>query len=166
MLAAQAKFEAGSYENVIEMLESIENIYADFLLAEKDILKARSHIKLLTHENRKKAKSLLTSWQNELIDEPEIWGRLMMYRVVAEVFLSDEGGAKEVERLLYKTLAKRIYFDATSLRTLNHLRLKANMIWVWLFFVRPFFWSRHREFARSFVSQTTIFRVSMDGLKA
>ena len=52
----------------------------------------------------------------------------MLYLVVACVFLCDEQGAQEAERILYRTLAARVSYDPTARRTLNHVRLKSNML--------------------------------------
>ncbi len=52
----------------------------------------------------------------------------MLYLVVAQTYLSKEDEAKQTEAKLYKELTKRITFDDHAKRSLNHLRLKANML--------------------------------------
>jgi tetratricopeptide (TPR) repeat protein len=128
MVNAQAEFDSGEYHRAIHALEGIEPLYPDALLAERDILLARSHIKLLTRADRTQAKAILSRWDRLRDSESEIWGRVMLYLTVANVFLGDEEGAKEAERALYQNLASRVGFDPTARVTVNHLRLKSDML--------------------------------------
>jgi ABC-type dipeptide/oligopeptide/nickel transport system ATPase component len=123
-----SQFELGNYSNVIELLNTIEDIYSDRLLAERDILAARSHIKLLTLENRLNAVDLLHRWSSLDESEPEIWGRVMLYLVVAYVFVGNTTAALKTEKELIGKLRPRLKFDPASVRMLNHCRLKANML--------------------------------------
>jgi tetratricopeptide (TPR) repeat protein len=128
MLRANAAFEAGRYGEAVEDLNAIEDLYSDGLMAERDILLARCHIKLLSRADREKARSLLSRWDALKESETEIWARATLYLVVACVFLCDEKGAQDSERILYRTLAARVAYDPTARRTLNHVRLKSNML--------------------------------------
>ncbi len=128
MSRALSYFDSGSYAQAIEELAGIENLYSDALLAERDVLLARCHIKLLSQADREKARTLLSRWDGLKESETEVWSRAMLYLVVACVFLCDEDGAQEAERILYRTLATRVNYDPTARRTLNHVRLKSNML--------------------------------------
>ena len=55
-------FENGRYSRAIDELVGIENLYPDALLAERDILLARCHIKLLSRADRERARTLLSRW--------------------------------------------------------------------------------------------------------
>jgi hypothetical protein len=128
MHAAQKEFDLGQYRGAIDLLDGVERLYADVLLAERDILLARCHIKLLTGPDRDEAARILSGWDHLMDVENEVWGRAMLYLVVAHVFRGDEAHAKEAENALYRSLAKRVSFDSTARRSLNHLRLKSNML--------------------------------------
>lgn len=128
MYSAQIDFHVGDYTKAIDRLAGIEDLYVDSLLAERDILIARCHIKRLSREACERARALLSRWDRLRESETEVWGRAMIYRVVACVFLGDEAEARDVERRLYENLATRVAFDPTARRTVNHLRLKANML--------------------------------------
>jgi len=128
MFQAQIEFDNGRYDRAIEELAGIESLYADALLAERDILLARCHIKVLSRSDREQARAILSRWERLKDSETEVWGRAMVYLTVACVFLSDAAGAQDAERELYRTLAARVSFDPTARRTVNHVRLKSNML--------------------------------------
>jgi hypothetical protein len=128
MYDAQTEFDTGQYRHAIDLLDGVERLYPDVLLAERDILLARCHIKLLSRPDRDEAARILSAWDHLIDMENEVWGRVMLYRVVAHIFRGDEAHAKEAENLLYRSLAKRVSFDPTARRSLNHIRLKANML--------------------------------------
>jgi tetratricopeptide (TPR) repeat protein len=128
MFEAQGEFDNGRYAQAIEKLDGIESLYADALLAERDILLARCHIKILSRVNREQARVILSRWERLKDSETEVWGRAMVYLTVACVFLGDEAGAQDAERELYRTLSARVSFDPTARRTVNHVRLKSNML--------------------------------------
>lgn len=125
---ALVAFDAGRYSHAIALLEGIEALYPEPLLAERDILLARCHIKQLTRPDRELARVLLGRWNHLRDSEAEVWSRMMLYLTVACVFLGDEPGASEAERVLYEALSRRVSFDSTARRAINHVRLKSNML--------------------------------------
>ena len=125
---AIAQFENGEYREAIETLETIEDIYPDRLLAERDIMAARCQIKRLTRKARMKAIKILQRWHSASTTEPEIWCRVMLYTVVAYIFLGDVEAASQTETALLRKLRGRLKFDPAAEQTVNHCRLKANML--------------------------------------
>ncbi len=128
MNQAWCSFNTGRYRKALIFLDSVEDLYTDSLLAERDILKARSHIKLLTLFNRRNAVEILSIWAEVDLQEFEVWGRVMIYYIVACFFLGDTTRAARAERLLMKRLKARFGFDPSSNDLLNRIRLKANML--------------------------------------
>lgn len=128
MYEAHRSFDAGGYDDVLRVLDSIEELHVDALLAERDILAARAHIKRLGRVDREQANRILQRWTDLRSSEPDVWARTMIYRVVASVFLADEQQAHDSERALYRELSRRATYDFTARRTINHLRLKSNML--------------------------------------
>jgi hypothetical protein len=100
MFQAQSEFDHGRYDRASEELAGIENLYADALLAERDILLARCHIKILARSDREQARGILSQWKALKDSETEVWSRAMVYLTVACVFLGDEAGAQDAEREL------------------------------------------------------------------
>lgn len=125
---SQRHFDDGVYDRAIDVLNGIEDLHADSLLAERDILAARAHIKRLSRPDREQAIRILERWSDLKSAEPDVWARTMIYRVVSCVFLGDELQARDLERALYRDLSRRAAYDSTARRTINHLRLKSNML--------------------------------------
>lgn len=128
MRKISACFDAGDYSDAIIEAKSIEESLPQQLLAERDCVVARCHIKLLTGADRLYAATLMDQWDCIESSEPELWARVVLTRIIAKSFAYDTQGAiRETRR--FAMLDDFRYRDPDILRTIMNLSLKADMLY-------------------------------------
>jgi AAA ATPase domain len=130
MSESWSHFDAGRYAEALEGCRRIDNTLPSSLLAERDCLIARCHINGLTSLDWESAIRVLQKWITLLDSELEVWGRIMLIRIVALVYSGDVEAAKAAAHEMSNKLSPRMAFDNEAKRTLGRLKLKSDMFYV------------------------------------
>jgi AAA ATPase-like protein len=128
--AMQRDFDAGNYADAISAGDTIDEALPSSLLAERDILSARCRIKLLSRRDREIAVETLSQWDTLWLDEPEVWARVALARIIALIYVDDVTEAKSTVKLLSVRLRNRAEYDPDIQRVFHRLMLKADVLYV------------------------------------
>lgn len=113
------------YLEAVKILEQLEDIYPNPLLAERDYLLSLCLLKSSLKTKRQRARETLVQWQNLSFNEGEIWSRIMSTLLVACVHLGELEEAKKIESQLMTYFSMRMDYDSEIGTSLNVLRRKA-----------------------------------------
>jgi len=122
---AYNNFRNENYSSAAHLLERIEVIYPDVLLAERDYLLALCKLKKFNSSDNLKALEMLSRWEHLRDNESDLWSRLQMTRLVACTRTGDFNLARQIERSLGKYYASLRRSDPSADTAINMLRRKS-----------------------------------------
>ena len=122
-------FDRGDYQNALAIARGVDEALPASLIAERDLLVARTRSSMLSPDDQRQAIQLLSRWDDLWDDEFEVWSRIAHTRIVilAEVGRHEE--AKDEARRLGARLRHRIAYDPDAQRAFYRLRLKADTLY-------------------------------------
>ncbi|MRN52655.1 DEAD/DEAH box helicase family protein [Paenibacillus monticola] len=120
-------YHSQEYEKCIAELDTIENMYPQLLLAERDYLMSICLSKQIESRSRHKAVNCLELYSNfdQLEQEGEIWSRIMSALMVAYVHIDDSINAEKTNKALFMYLGNRAAYDVEAQDKINILRRKS-----------------------------------------
>lgn len=128
MLAAYSAFERDAREEGLTILQSIESLVPDALIAERDYLEAQFRLKSHSIPEFERAAVILKRWSSLQEVEPEIWSRIAQTLVVAFAETNRYEEAGFLEETLTKYYAARKNLDPWALYSLNCLRRRSECL--------------------------------------
>ena len=128
MLAAYSALERDALEEGLAILQSIESLVPDPLIAERDYLEAQFRLKSLQVSEFERAVVILKRWLPLQEVEPEIWSRVAQTLVVALAETNRYEEAGFLEEALTKYYANRKNLDPWALYSLNCLRRRSECL--------------------------------------
>lgn len=128
MLAAYSALERDALEEGLAILQSVESLVPDPLIAERDYLEAQFRLKSLLVSEFERAVVILKRWLPLQETEPEIWSRVAQTLVVALAETNRYEEAGFLEEALTKYYANRKNLDPWALYSLNCLRRRSECL--------------------------------------
>lgn len=128
MLAAYSAFERDAREEGLTILQSIESLVPDALIAERDYLEAQFRLKSHSLPEFERAAVILKRWLSLQEAEPEIWSRIAQTLVVAFAETNRYEEAGFLEESLTKYYAARKNLDPWAIYSLNCLRRRSECL--------------------------------------
>jgi AAA ATPase-like protein len=129
MQQVYAAFGNGEYERAIALGRTVDETLPLALRAECDWVIASSQTRLLSSAERENAAKLLERWAGLAREEPELWSRLALARVVALGQMNADSATKAATEHLLQHLSAREDYDVGAERMMNRIKLRADLLY-------------------------------------
>ena len=124
-----AAYQDGSYPEVIQAGRFVDSTLPRSLRAEADYLIALCKTKSLSSAERTEAVKLLERWSAMRDQEPELWGRLTLVRIITLGQIGLNDAMRSVTEEFIEQLDRRAEYDTGAVRMANRLNLRADLLY-------------------------------------
>ena len=122
-------FEAGDYAGSVTIFRNLDETLPPSVQAEAACIVASCKTRLLSRRERLEAVALVQRWWSLADDEPELWSRLAMAKVVALGQMELEPDTEIATKELIDRLSVREPYDDGAERMINRIKLRADMLY-------------------------------------
>lgn len=122
-------FQHGEYERAVSLGKAVDETLPPPLRAECDSVIASSKTRLLSEKDREEAAKLLERWTGLSGEEPELWSRLALARIVALGQMNADTATKTATEHLLEHLSARESYDIGAERMMNRIKLRADLLY-------------------------------------
>lgn len=120
-------YKKRDYKKTISILNAMDDLLPNELLAERDILKSISLTKMLSEEYRQESITCLQEYTLENLNhEGDLYLRVLLSRISSFSHMAQIEQARKCEKEISCYLQKRVDYDDNAMMLINILRRKAN----------------------------------------